>query len=115
MPPIDVRGKRVAVLGGGDTAMDCLRTAIRCGAAETLCIYRRDRANMPGSRKEYDNSIEEGARFSFLTSPVFLGDAEGRVTTVRCVRMELGGPGPQRAAPPGPCAVRSLTCRWTWF
>jgi len=52
MPPIDVRGKRVAVLGGGDTAMDCLRTAIRCGAAEALCIYRRDRANMPGSRKE---------------------------------------------------------------
>lgn len=93
MPPIDVRGKRVAVLGGGDTAMDCLRTAIRCGAAEALCIYRRDRANMPGSRKEYDNSIEEGARFSFLTSPVsLLGDAEGRVTTVRCVRMELGAP-----------------------
>ena len=73
--------------------MDCLRTAIRCGAAEALCIYRRDRANMPGSRKEYDNSIEEGARFSFLTSPVsLLGDAEGRVTTVRCVRMELGAP-----------------------
>ena len=55
--PIEVRGKRVAVLGGGDTAMDCLRTAIRCGAHEAICIYRRDLENMPGSRREY---IERG-------------------------------------------------------
>lgn len=93
IPPIEVRGKRVLVLGGGDTAMDCLRTAIRCGASEALCVYRRDQANMPGSRKEYENSIEEGARFSFLTNPVrLLGDANRHVTAVRCVRMELGAP-----------------------
>jgi glutamate synthase (NADPH/NADH) small chain len=54
---IDVRGKRVAVLGGGDTAMDCLRTAIRCGAREAVCIYRRDLENMPGSRREYLNAM----------------------------------------------------------
>jgi glutamate synthase (NADPH) small chain len=83
----------VAVLGGGDTAMDCLRTAVRSGAAEAVCIYRRDLANMPGSRKEYANALEEGAQFLFLTNPVALeGDAQGNVTAVRCVRMELGEP-----------------------
>lgn len=92
-PNIDVTGKRVTVLGGGDTAMDCLRTAIRSGAAETVCVYRRDLANMPGSRKEYYNAIEEGAQFLFLTNPVALeGNAQGQVTGVRCVRMELGEP-----------------------
>ena len=53
LPKVDVKGKRVAVLGGGDTAMDCLRTALRCGASEVACLYRRDLANMPGSRKDY--------------------------------------------------------------
>jgi glutamate synthase (NADPH/NADH) small chain len=92
-PAIDVKGKRVAVLGGGDTAMDCLRTAIRSGAAEAICIYRRDLENMPGSRKEYFNAIEEGAQFLFLTNPIALaGDAAGNVTEARCVRMELGEP-----------------------
>lgn len=91
--PIDVRGKRVVVLGGGDTAMDCLRTALRSGASEVTCIYRRDLANMPGSRKEYANAIEEGAAFAFLTNPTeVVGDAEGRVAAVKCVRMELGAP-----------------------
>lgn len=88
---IDVKGKRVAVLGGGDTAMDCLRTAIRSGARETICIYRRDLENMPGSRREYANAVEEGARFLFLTNPVaLLGNNSGEVTEARCVRMELG-------------------------
>ena len=92
-PPIDVAGKRVAVLGGGDTAMDCLRTALRCGAREAICLYRRDLENMPGSRKEYVNATEEGAKFEFLTAPVaVLGDDQGRVTTVRCIRMALGEP-----------------------
>lgn len=91
LPPIDVAGKRVAVLGGGDTAMDCLRTALRAGAREAVCLYRRDLANMPGSRKEYANALEEGARFEFLVNPVAIeGDAGGAVTAVRCVRMELG-------------------------
>lgn len=91
--PIPVAGRRVAVLGGGDTAMDCLRTALRSGAREAVCLYRRDLANMPGSRKEYANALEEGAQFRFLTNPVALtGDAAGRVSAVRCVRMELGAP-----------------------
>ena len=92
-PEIDVKGKRVAVLGGGDTAMDCLRTAIRSGAAEAICIYRRDLENMPGSRKEYFNAIEEGAKFWFLANPVALiGDPDGHLVSGRCVRMELGEP-----------------------
>jgi glutamate synthase (NADPH/NADH) small chain len=93
LPAVDVRGKRVVVLGGGDSAMDCLRTAIRCGAVDTVCAYRRDLANMPGSRKEYANALEEGARFLFLTNPIAVeGNAAGEVAAVRCVRMELGEP-----------------------
>ena len=92
-PPIEIEGKRVAVLGGGDTAMDCLRTAIRCRAREAVCIYRRDLANMPGSRREYLNAIAEGAQFMFLTNSMALsGDETGRVAQARCVRMELGEP-----------------------
>lgn len=90
---VDVAGKRVVVLGGGDTAMDCLRTSLRSGAREVTCVYRRDLANMPGSRKEYANALEEGARFQFLTNPTALeGDETGAVRAVRCVRMELGAP-----------------------
>ena len=91
LPAVDVRGKRVAVLGGGDTAMDCLRTALRSGAKEAVCLYRRDLANMPGSRKEYANALEEGARFEFLTNPIALEPGpDGSVAAVRCERMELG-------------------------
>jgi glutamate synthase (NADPH/NADH) small chain len=104
-PASEVAGKRVVVLGGGDTAMDCLRTALRCGAAEAVCAYRRDLANMPGSRKEYENAIEEGAQFLFLTSPVAItGDADGNVTGVRCVRMELGAPDASGRRKPRPVA-----------
>jgi glutamate synthase (NADPH/NADH) small chain len=93
IPEIDVKRKKVVVLGGGDTAMDCLRTSIRCGALEATCVYRRDLENMPGSRKEYANALEEGAKFVFLTNPISLErDAEGNVSSVRCVRMELGEP-----------------------
>ncbi len=102
-PQIEIKGKRVAVLGGGDTAMDCLRTAIRCGAREAVCIYRRDFENMPGSRKEYFNAIEEGAQFMFLTNPVSLfGNENGRVTAARCVRMELGEPDAKGRRKPRP-------------
>lgn len=88
---VDVAGRRVAVLGGGDTAMDCLRTALRCGAREAVCLYRRDLANMPGSRKEYANALEEGARFEFLTNPVeIVAGPDGAVASIRCVKMELG-------------------------
>jgi len=93
LEPIEVEGKRVAVLGGGDTAMDCLRTALRCGASEAVCLYRRDLANMPGSRKEYFNALEEGARFQFLTNPLAIeSDENGAIARIRCVRMELGAP-----------------------
>jgi glutamate synthase (NADPH/NADH) small chain len=104
-PAAAVRGRRVVVLGGGDTAMDCLRSALRSGAREGVCLYRRDLANMPGSRKEYANALEEGARFQFLTCPVALeGTAEGRVERVRCVRMELGAPDAKGRRSPRPVA-----------
>jgi glutamate synthase (NADPH/NADH) small chain len=107
---IDVRGKRVVVLGGGDTAMDCLRTAIRSGAAEATCIYRRDLENMPGSRKEYYNAVEEGAQFQFLTNPVRLEGA-GRLEGVRCVRMQLGRPDAPGRRSPQPVAGSEFVVR----
>jgi glutamate synthase (NADPH/NADH) small chain len=66
---LDAAGKHVVVIGGGDTAMDCVRTAIRQDAASVTCIYRRDRANMPGSAREVQNAEEEGVRFSWLSAP----------------------------------------------
>src|SRR6185312_1451521 len=67
---IDLAGQRVVVLGGGDTGMDCNRTAIRQGARSVSCTYRRDEANMPGSRRDYKNSKEEGVEFVFNCQPV---------------------------------------------
>jgi glutamate synthase (NADPH/NADH) small chain len=99
LPPIEVAGKRVVVIGAGDTAMDCLRTAIRCGARQTVCVYRRDEADMPCSRHQYENAREEGARFIFQTAPVaVLGNDKGQVAGLRLVRTELGlmdAPGPR--------------------
>ena len=93
LPAVEVAGRRVVVLGGGDTAMDCLRTAVRAAARSAVCLYRRDFANMPGSRKEYENAVEEGAEFQFLTNPIaILDNGQGAVAGVRCVRMELGAP-----------------------
>jgi glutamate synthase (NADPH/NADH) small chain len=89
----DLRGRRVVVLGGGDTAMDCLRTAVRMGAATVTCVYRRDEENMPGSRREVKIAKEEGVQFLWLTAPVrFLGNDEGKVRAIECVRMALGEP-----------------------
>jgi glutamate synthase (NADPH/NADH) small chain len=88
---LDAAGKRVVVIGGGDTAMDCVRTAIRQGARSVQCLYRRDRANMPGSLREVKHAEEEGVEFVWLAAPeAFLGD--GRVRAVRAVRMHLGLP-----------------------
>ena len=67
---VDLKGKNVVVLGGGDTAMDCVRTAIRQGASKVICAYRRDEANMPGSRKEVQNAREEGVEFMFNLQPL---------------------------------------------
>jgi glutamate synthase (NADPH/NADH) small chain len=92
-PQIDVRGKRVAVLGAGSTAMDCLRTAIRCGAREAIGLSRRDAANIRCGDRDYTNAVEEGAQFSFLTQPIaLLGNETGQVTDVRCRRTELEAP-----------------------
>ena len=88
---LNAAGRRVVVIGGGDTAMDCVRTAIRQGAASVTCLYRRDKANMPGSMREVRHAEEEGVRFEWLAAPeAFLGDRT--VTGVRAVRMHLGLP-----------------------
>ncbi|MGM0585375.1 MAG: NAD(P)-dependent oxidoreductase [Pseudomonadota bacterium] len=88
---LDAEGKRVVVIGGGDTAMDCVRTAIRQGAKSVKCLYRRDRANMPGSQREVANAEEEGVEFVWLTAPkAFEGD--DHVTGVRVAKMRLGAP-----------------------
>ncbi len=88
---LDARGKNVVVIGGGDTAMDCVRTAVRQGAKSVTCLYRRDRANMPGSMREVNNAEEEGVEYAWLAAPeAFVGD--GHVTGVRAVRMHLGLP-----------------------
>jgi glutamate synthase (NADPH) small chain len=89
IPKIEVADKRVVVIGAGDTAMDCLRTAIRYGAKEAICLYRRDENDMPCTRREYINAIEEGAGFLFCTAPLeVLGDAQGRVLGLRVVQTE---------------------------
>jgi len=88
---LDARGKKVVVLGGGDTAMDCVRTAVRQGAIYVKCLYRRDRANMPGSMREVKHAEEEGVEFVWLTAPeAFLGDR--KVRAVRASRVHLGVP-----------------------
>ncbi len=89
---ISFKGKKVLVLGGGDTAMDCTRTALRQGATSVSCVYRRDEANMPGSRREVANAKEEGVNFLWNKQPLeILGDAKG-VTGVRVVSTRLGEP-----------------------
>ena len=86
------RGRRVVVVGGGDTAMDCVRTAIRQGAESVVCLYRRDRDNMPGSAREVGNAEEEGVRFEWLGAPRALMSRAGGVTSVRAARMALSDP-----------------------
>ncbi len=88
---LNAEGKNVVVIGGGDTAMDCVRTAIRQGAASVKCLYRRDRQNMPGSQREVANAEEEGAEFVWLAAPQGF-EGEGRVSGVAVRRMRLGAP-----------------------
>jgi glutamate synthase (NADPH/NADH) small chain len=88
---LNAAGKRVVVIGGGDTAMDCVRTAIREGATSVKCLYRRDRANMPGSQRETQNAEEEGVEFVWLSAPKgFIGGE--KVTGVMVQKMRLGAP-----------------------
>jgi glutamate synthase (NADPH/NADH) small chain len=105
---LDAAGKNVVVIGGGDTAMDCVRTAIRQGAASVKCLYRRDRANMPGSQRETQNAEEEGVEFVWLSAPEAF-DAQNagggdKVTSVKAVGMRLGAPDAsgRRAPEPDP-------------
>ncbi|MGO9945855.1 MAG: FAD-dependent oxidoreductase [Steroidobacteraceae bacterium] len=88
---IDMKDKNVVVLGGGDTAMDCNRTAVRQGAASVTCTYRRDEGNMPGSRRDYKNSKEEGVTFLFNRQPIEIVGAD-RVQSVKLVETRLGPP-----------------------
>jgi glutamate synthase (NADPH/NADH) small chain len=88
---ISMKGKRVVVLGGGDTGMDCNRTAVRQGAESVTCTYRRDEANMPGSRRDYKNSKEEGVEFLFNAQPIELVGSE-IVEGVKIVETRLGKP-----------------------
>jgi homotetrameric NADPH-dependent glutamate synthase len=86
-------GKRVAVIGAGNTAMDSTRVARRMGAEKVLCVYRRSRRESPARIEELEHAIEEGVEFHWLTSPIeILGNKEGWVTGLRCQRMELGEP-----------------------
>ena len=87
---LNADGKRVVVIGGGDTAMDCVRTAVRQGAKSVKCLYRRDKSNMPGSQREVQNAEEEGVEFVWLSAPKgFTGDA---VDGVMVQKMRLGAP-----------------------
>ena len=102
----DATGKHVVVIGGGDTAMDCVRTAVRQGAASVKCLYRRDRANMPGSAREVANAEEEGVEFVWLAAP-----AEITPAGVVAQGMRLGQPGPDGRRSPEPDADNRFTLR----
>ena len=110
---LNAHGRIVVVIGGGDTAMDCVRTAVRQGARSVTCLYRRDRANMPGSAREVAYAEEEGVEFAWLTAPeAFLG--ERAVTAVRARAMRLGAPDAERrhAAVPADSAPSTSTPIW---
>jgi glutamate synthase (NADPH) small chain len=90
--PLEV-GKRVVVIGGGDTAADCLRTALRLGSEQVTCLYRRTEREMPGGKKDRAMAREEGAQYRFLTQPIkFIAGDDGKLTAVECLEMKLGEP-----------------------
>ena len=100
-PFIDTAGLNVVVLGGGDTAMDCVRTALRHGASQVTCAYRRDEENMPGSRKEVKNAKEEGVKFLFNRQPIAIV-GEDKVEGVKVVETRLGEPDARGRRSPEP-------------
>ena len=102
-PWIELEGKQVVVLGGGDTAMDCLRTSVRLGATSVTCAYRRDEASMPGSKKEVVNAREEGVEFLFNVQPQFIErNDDGEVTGIGLIRTQMGEPGSDGRRRPQP-------------
>jgi glutamate synthase (NADPH/NADH) small chain len=106
---LNAEGKDVVVIGGGDTAMDCVRTAIRQGAKSVKCLYRRDRANMPGSQREVTNAEEEGVEFVWLSGPQSF-DGGDTVSSVKVRKMRLGAPDAsgRRAPEPDPAGDYSV-------
>ena len=102
--------RKVAVVGGGDTASDCLRTALRLGAEEVTCLYRRTEAEMPGGTKDRELAREEGAKYRFLTQPIrFIAGQEGRVAAVECLQCELGEPDASGRRKPVPIEGSNFT------
>ncbi|MCW8330113.1 FAD-dependent oxidoreductase [Photobacterium sp. SDRW27] len=102
---VDMAGKRVVVLGGGDTAMDCVRTSVRQGARDVICAYRRDEANMPGSKREVKNAREEGVKFKFNLQPLGIEiNSDGSVSGVKVVKTALGEPDEAGRRRPEPVA-----------
>ena len=90
--PLEI-GKKIVVIGGGDTAADCLRTSLRLGAEEVTCLYRRTEREMPGGKKDRKMAREEGAKYRFLTQPIkFIAGENGKLAAVECLQMELGEP-----------------------
>ena len=89
---VNLKGKRVVVLGGGDTAMDCVRTAVRQQAEVVICAYRRDEENMPGSRREVKNAKEEGVEFLYNRQPIEIVEYFGQACGIKMVQTELGKP-----------------------
>lgn len=104
-PCVSMKGKQVVVLGGGDTAMDCVRTAVRQQAKRVICAYRRDEASMPGSKKEVANAREEGVEFMFNLSPQYIAlNKTGRFSGVGMIRTRMGAPGRDGRRRPEPIA-----------
>ena len=98
--PFDAAGRHVVVIGGGDTAMDCVRTAVRQGAASVKCLYRRDRHNMPGSVREVHHAEEEGVEFLWLAAPAAIEGSPARRVTAQRMRLGQAGPDGRRAPEP---------------
>jgi glutamate synthase (NADPH) small chain len=90
--PLDVKGKKVLVVGGGDTSMDCVRTAVRLGAESVTCMYRRTEAEQKGREEERRHAREEGVDFMYLTVPICFTGENGKATAAECQRMQLGPP-----------------------
>ena len=106
------RPSRVAVVGGGNVAMDSARTALRLGADEVHLVYRRSKAELPARAEEVENAEEEGVIFDLLTLPVrLIGDANGWVKEIECLRMELGEPDASGRRRPSPSTGRTSPCR----
>jgi glutamate synthase (NADPH/NADH) small chain len=104
-PLVDFRGKNVAVIGGGNTALDAIRSALRLGAGKAFVIYRRSEAEMPARIEEVKHAKQEGIEFHMLTAPVeFLADSQGWLTGARCIKMELGEPDSSGRRRPVPLA-----------